>query len=279
MIYTHQDEFTAAKHEIFSPMNAHSSKEDVLKIALSEGIATLTMYRPDKRNAMNDTLLAALDAFFSAPPKEARVAVLTGCAGHFCSGLDLSEHVRRSAEETMRHSRGWHGVMEKIQFGGLPVVSAMQGAVMGGGLELASSTHVRIAEPSVQFQLPEGRRGIFVGGGATVRVGRILGADRMTEMMLTGRKYGAVEGQALGLCHYSVGEDEALPLAMELAGKIARNAPMSNYLMVNSIARISDMSHSDGLYTESLSAALSQTTPDAEEGLNAFLEKRAPKFR
>jgi enoyl-CoA hydratase/carnithine racemase len=155
----------------------------------------------------------------------------------------------------------------------------MTGAVIGGGLELATSTHVRIAEPSCLFQLPEGRRGIFVGGGATVRVGRILGPDRMTEMMLTGRTYGAEDAVRLGLAHYAVGEGEALPLAMELAGKIARNAPVSNYLMINAIARIGDMSRADGLFVESLSAALSQTTPDAEEGLRAFLEKRAPSFR
>ena len=253
--------------------------DQILKIDINDSIATLTMNRPDKRNAMCEELLEALDAFFSAPPKEVRVVILTGTAGHFCSGLDLSEHVHRSAEENLYHSRQWHQVMEKIQFGGLAVVSAMFGAVIGGGLELASSTHVRIAEPSTIFQLPEGRRGIFVGGGATARVGRLLGADRMTEMMLTGRKYDAETGVALGLAHYAVGEGEALELAQTLAGKIARNAPLSNYLMIQSIARINDMSQADGLFTESLAAALSQTTPDAAEGLRAFLEKRAPKFR
>lgn len=253
--------------------------DPILKIEIVDKIATLTMNRPDKRNAMCEELLMALDAFFSAPPKEVRVVILTGTAGHFCSGLDLSEHVHRSAEENLYHSRHWHAVMEKIQFGGLAVVSAIFGAAIGGGLELASSTHVRIAEDSTIFQLPEGRRGIFVGGGATARVGRLLGPDRMTEMMLTGRKYNAAEGLALGLTHYAVGEGEALPLAQQLAGKIARNAPLSNYLMIQSIARINDMSQSDGLFTESLAAALSQTTPDAEEGLKAFLEKRAPKFR
>ena len=252
---------------------------DILKVEITGPVATLTMNRPGKRNAMCEALLAALDGFFSSPPKEVRVVILTGIEGHYCSGLDLSEHVHRSAEENLYHSRRWHSVMEKIQFGGLAVVSAMFGAVIGGGLELAASTHVRIAEPSTIFQLPEGRRGIFVGGGATARVGRLLGPDRMTEMMLTGRKYGADEGVALGLAHYAVGEGKSLELAQELAGKIARNAPMSNYLMINAIPRINDMSQSDGLFAESLAAALSQTTPDAEEGLRAFLEKRAPKFR
>ena len=253
--------------------------EPMLKISVEGNIATLTMNRPDKRNAMCEALLGDLDTFFSNPPKEVRVVIITGTAGHYCSGLDLSEHVHRSAEENLYHSRAWHGVMEKIQFGGLAVVSAMFGAVIGGGLEIAAATHVRIAEPSTIFQLPEGRRGIFVGGGATARVGRLIGADRMTEMMLTGRKYNADEGLALGLTHYSVGEGEALELAQQLAGKVSRNAPVSNYMMIQSISGINDMSQSDGLFTESLVAAMSQTTPDAEERLNAFLEKRAPNFR
>lgn len=251
----------------------------MVNIEVADNIATITINRPDKRNAMCEELLGQLDRFFTSPPEDVRVVILTGTQGHFCSGLDLSEHVHRSAEDNLYHSRHWHGVMDKIQFGGLAVVSAMYGAVIGGGLELAASTHVRIAESSTVFQMPEGRRGIFVGGGATARVGRLLGPDRMTEMMLTGRKYNSDEGLALGLAHYSVGEGEAMALAQKLAGKISRNAPLSNYLMIQSIARINDMSASDGLFTESLAAALSQTTPDAQEGLKAFLEKRAPNFR
>ncbi|MCI5084325.1 MAG: crotonase/enoyl-CoA hydratase family protein [Rhodovulum sp.] len=253
--------------------------EDILKIELDGQIAILTMNRPAKRNAMCDELLEQIDAFFSKPPKDIKAVVLTGTAGHFCSGLDLSEHVARDAEGTMRHSRGWHAVMDRIQYGGLPVISAMFGAVIGGGLEMASATHVRIAEPSTIFQLPEGRRGIFVGGGASVRVGRILGADRMVEMMLTGRKYSADEGLSLGLCHYSVGEGEALDLALKLAHRIAGNAPLSNYIMIQALSRIEDMAKADGLFTESLCAALTQTSPDAVEGLAAFLEKRDPSFR
>lgn len=251
----------------------------VLKVDVAGAIATLTMNRPDKRNAMCEELVDAIDAFFSKPPEGVRVVVLTGTAGHFCSGLDLSEHVHRTPEENLHHSRAWHAVMDKIQFGGLIVVSAMFGAVIGGGMELAAASHVRIAESSTIFQLPEGRRGIFVGGGATARVGRLLGPDRMTEMMLTGRKYGATEGLALGLAHYAVEDGAAMELAQTLAAKISRNAPLSNYFMVQAIARIGDMSQSDGLFTESLVAALSQSTPDAAEGLNAFLEKRPPVFR
>lgn len=260
-------------------MTIPATPEDMLTIEVDDDIAILTMNRPAKRNAMCDELLDAIAGFFDAPPDGIKVAVLTGSGGHFCSGLDLSELVVRDAERTMRHSRNWHRVMDQIQFGGLPVVSAMRGAVIGGGLELASATHVRIAEPSTIFQLPEGKRGIFVGGGASVRVGRILGADRMIEMMLTGRKYDAEEGLKLGLTHYAVGEGDALALAKELATQIAGNAPLSNYIMIQALAHIEDMAKADGLFTESLCAAITQTSPDALEGLKAFLEKRAPTFR
>lgn len=250
-----------------------------ISTTIEDDIATVTLARPEKRNAMNDKLITELDEFFGNPPDGVNAVILTGSGGHFCAGLDLAEHEQREPVPGVFHSRNWHRVADSIEYGGLPVVSVLTGAVIGGGLEIAASTHVRIAEPSVQFQLPEGRRGIFVGGGATVRVGRILGADRMREMMLTGRKYNADEGLQLGLAHYSTGKDEALPLAKKLARKIADNAPFSNYLMIQAIPRINDMSRADGLFTESLAAAMSQTTDSAKEGLRAFLEKRQPNFR
>lgn len=253
--------------------------EPILKIEIDDRIAVLTMNRPDKRNAMSDALLNELDGFFSNPPEKVKVVILTGTAGHFCAGLDLSEHVTRSAEDNLMHSRKWHSVMDRIEFGNIPVISAMFGAVMGGGLELATATHVRVADKTTVYQLPEGRRGIYVGGGASVRVARIVGAGRMREMMLTGRKIDSTEGLALGLNHYTVDAGDALEKAKELAVNIAENAPMSNYLMIHTIGRLEDMARADGFYTEALSAALVQTTPDAKEGLTAFLEKRPPKFR
>lgn len=255
----------------------HTGK--VTRTELDGDIATLIFDRPEKRNAMNDALVDELDQFFSNPPEGVNAVILRGAGGHFCSGLDLAEHEHREPIAGVFHSRNWHRVSEMIEFGGLPVISVLTGAVIGGGLEIAASTHVRIAEPNVRFQLPEGRRGIFVGGGATVRVGRLIGADRMREMMLTGRNYGADDGLRMGLAHYSVGKDEGLDLAKKLARRIADNAPFSNYLMINAISRIADMSRSEGLFTESLAAAMSQTSDGAKEGLRAFLEKREPKFR
>lgn len=249
-----------------------------VEVEVTGDIAVLTFDRAEKRNAISDAVADGLRAFFTDPPKCVRAVVITGAGGHFSAGLDLGEQSRREPTEVLKHSRRWHQLMDMIQFGGLPVVAAMSGSVIGGGLEIAASCHVRVAEPSARFQLPEGKRGIFVGGGATVRIGRILGPDRMTEMMLTGRVYEAEEGCRLGLAHYLVGEGEGLGRAIALARDIASNASLVNYLVIHSIARIDDMSRGDGLYAESLSAALSQSGPDAMEGLNAFLEKRKPNF-
>jgi enoyl-CoA hydratase/carnithine racemase len=245
---------------------------------MHERIAVLCLNRPDKRNAISDGLLADLETFFADPPAGAAAVVIHGAGDHFCAGLDLAEHQERDAHQVMLHSQRWHRAFERIQFGDLPVLAALHGGVIGGGLELATAAHVRVAEPSTFYSLPEGRRGIFVGGGASVRVARIVGPDRMCEMMLTGRQYAAEEGQRLGLSHYLVGPGEALAKAKALAASIIRNAPLSNYMMLNAIARIHDMSRNDGLFTESLATALTQTSADAAAGLRAFLEKRDAEF-
>ena len=233
--------------------------------------------RAAKRNAVNDALLSSLARLFDAPPEGAKAIVLAGNGGHFCAGLDLAEHEQRDAFGVMQHSQGWHKVFERVQFGALPVVSALHGGVIGGGLELAAATHVRVADASTFYALPEGQRGIFVGGGATVRVGRIIGAGRLVEMMLTGRAYSAEDGQRLGLSHYLVEPGQALAKAMEIARKISTNAPRSNYAILNAIPRIEDMSAKDGLFTESLMAALTQTSDEAGQRLRAFLEGRQPR--
>jgi enoyl-CoA hydratase/carnithine racemase len=249
-----------------------------LRIEVKGAIAHLELDRPDKRNAVNDALIGAIEAFFAAPPAGVKVTVLSGAGRHFSAGLDLAEHVARTPFESVKHSRMWHRALDRVEFGGLPVVCAMQGAVIGGGLEIATATHVRVAEPSCIYALPEGRRGIYVGGGASVRVARLIGVGRMREMMLTGRQLDAEEGQRLGLSHYLVGGDEALAKAFHLAETIAGNAEMSNYMMIQALSRIGDMAAADGLFTESLASALTTTSADAREGMQAFLEKRSAKF-
>jgi enoyl-CoA hydratase/carnithine racemase len=249
-----------------------------LSIDVDGAVAILTFNRPHKRNAINDELIESLGRFFAAPPPGVRAAVLTGAGDHFCAGLDLSEHKERDAEAVMHHSQMWHRHLHAVQFGGVPVVSAMNGAVIGGGLEIAASTHVRVAGPGAFYGLPEATRGIYVGGGASVRVARLMGAGRMAEMMLTGRVLNATEGQSLGLSHYVVDASLVLERALELARRIASNARLSNYAILNAVARIESMPMGEGLFTESLMAAVVHTGPEAKERLADFLEKRAPRL-
>ncbi len=255
-----------------------SFKSDLIDFELRDRIAVLTLNRPEKRNAINDILIQDLHRFFSAPPSDALAVILKGNGDHFCAGLDLAEHRERDVAESFEHSRYWHRTFALIQYGGLPVIAVMHGAVMGGGLELATTAHVRVAEPSTIYQLPEGRRGIYVGGGASIRVARVIGPGRMTEMMLTGRRRNAEEGQELGLSHYLVGDGEAFEKAIELADTITGNAPLANKMMLNTIKRIDRMGESEGYFVESLASALTQTSEDAREGMRAFLEKRKIRF-
>ena len=241
-------------------------------VSLRGDIAVLTFERAAKRNAINDAMADGLRAFFTNPPKDVRAVVIAGSGGHFSAGLDLGEQSEREPVEVLRHSRRWHDLMDMIQFGGLPVVAALTGSVIGGGLEIAASCHVRVAEPSAMYQLPEGRHGIFVGGGASVRVARIIGQGRMCEMMLTGRIYKAEDGQQLGLSHYLVEEGAGMAKAQELALRIAENTPMANYAMVTAIQRISNMSTDDGFYVESLAAGLTQTSPEIAARIGSFLK-------
>lgn len=248
--------------------------ETLIKTSFDDAIYSVVLNRPAKRNAVSDHLLAALEAAFMATPEGTRAIVLAGAGDHFCAGLDLAEHQHREPFGVMLHSQGWHRIFNRIQMGGTPVIAALHGAVIGGGLEMAAAAHVRIAEPDTIYQLPEGRHGIFVGGGASVRVARIIGQGRMCEMMLTGRIYNAEEGQQLGLSHYRVGKGEALAKARELALRIAENAPMANYAMVTAIQRISNMSTDDGFFVESLTAAMTQTSPEVAERIGQFLKRK-----
>ena len=177
----------------------------------------------------------------------------------------------------MQHSRSWHACFDAIQFGPVPVIAVLHGAVVGGGLELASSAHLRVAEDSAFYGLPEGTRGIFVGGGGSVRISRLIGVSRMTDMMLTGRVFDADEGQAFTISNYRVADGQGVAKALQLAQKIAGNAPLSNYAITQALPRIADLSASDGLFMESLISSIAQGDEAAKERVRAFLEKRAAK--
>ena len=250
---------------------------DLLRIEERGAVVHVRLNRPAKRNAISDTLVAQLQTAFINLPEAARAVVLSGEGAHFCAGLDLAELSERSVAEGVLHSRSWHAAFEQIQFGRVPVIAVLHGAVVGGGLELASAAHIRVAEASAYYGLPEGQRGLFVGGGGSARVPRLIGMARMADMMLTGRVYDATEGLGLGFSQYLVEEGKGLEKAFALAEKVAANAPLSNFAVMHALPRIADMSQSDGLFTESLMAAIAGGDPAAKLRMRAFLDGKAGK--
>jgi enoyl-CoA hydratase/carnithine racemase len=248
-----------------------------LRCVVHGPVAVLCLARPAKRNALNVELVEGLRRFFDAPPDGVRAVVLHGEGAHFCAGLDLSDITEQDATAGVFHSRLWHRAFAAIEGGTLPVVAVLQGAVIGGGLELAAAAHIRVAEPSTFYALPEGQRGIFVGGGGSVRIPRLIGVARMADMMLTGRTYGASEGAAIGLSTYQPGDGEGLALAMELAEKIAGNAPLTNFAIVQALPRIADADPAMGYLAESLMSAVAAADGEAKQRLADFLEKRTAK--
>lgn len=240
-------------------------------------ILHLHLNRPEKRNALNDSTLLAIETSFSRLPEGVKCAVISGEGKHFSAGLDLSELQEASLVEGIRHSQMWHRILDRVQFGPVPVVAVLHGACLGGGLELASACHIRVAERSTFYALPEGQRGIFVGGGATVRLPKLIGIANMTDMMLTGRVYSAEEGERIGLAQYLVEEGAGLAKAFELAEKISGNAGLTNFALTQVLPRIADAGHDAGMMMESLIASITQDAPEAKERLAAFLAGKEKK--
>lgn len=243
-------------------------------------VLLVTLDRADKRNALSAAFIEDIYNLFEWVRRADAVhAVVMRAEGTvFCAGLDLIEHhiEDRSASDFMHICRRWHAAFDAIQHCGKPVIGALNGAVVGGGLELASSFHIRVADPTTYFALPEGQRGIFTGGGATVRVARLVGEARMVDMMLTGRVYSGEEAVAVGLCQYLV-EGSSLDKAMEIAGLAAQNPPLSNFAITSGIAHIGNMPASDAFYAEAFIAGITNTQPASKERLAAFMNKTAAK--
>ena len=250
---------------------------ETLDVARSGDVAIVTVCRAAKRNALDSATVQAIGGFFDAPPAWARAAVLAADGDHFSAGLDLNDLDEMDAVAGLHHSRMWHRALGGVESGTLPVVAVLKGAVVGGGLELATAAHIRVAEDSTFFALPEGQRGLFVGGGASVRVPRLIGVHRMSDMMLTGRVLSADEGATAGLAQYRVADGEGLAKALELAERMAANSPVTNYAVIQALPRIAEASHSGGLFMESLMSAVSQSSEEAKTRMTDFLNKRGPK--
>jgi enoyl-CoA hydratase/carnithine racemase len=242
-------------------------------VTIDGPVAHLRLDRAAKRNALDDATVAELQRFFTTPPG-VRAAVLDGAGDHFCAGLDLAEHVSRGTSDVLAHSRGWHAAFDAIAFGKVPLVAVIRGAAIGGGFELAAAAHVRVAERSAFFELPEGQRGLFLGGGGSVRISRLIGTSRVMDMMLTGRRYGAADAERIGAAQYVVEDGEGLAFGLALARKIATNAAHTNAAIVQALPRIADMPYADGLYAEAATAALMAGEDESRTRITAFLERK-----
>lgn len=255
------------------------SVETLVSYRLQGEVAVIGLNRPSKRNAISDTVVDSLRIAAERAQSEARAAVIYGEGDHFCAGLDLAEHKDKPLFDAIQGSRRWHAIFSGFERGTIPFISALHGAVVGGGFELAAATHLRVADESAFFGLPEGQRGIFVGGGGSVRIARLIGAARMGDMMLTGRTVSPAQMEVWGGVSYVVPKGQALARAIELAEATASNAPLSNYAVLNALPRIAEMSVEDGLFTESIMSALTSETPEAKQRLRDFLEKRAARLK
>lgn len=263
------------------PSSKSNAMPQFIKIDIDGPIAVLTLNRPEKRNALCDSLLEELAAFFSHIPAECRCIILQGNGSHFCAGLDLHELIATRSPDpiiSMRRSKNWHSVFNLLEFSEVPVISILKGGVIGGGFEMAAATHVRIAVAGTFFQLPEGQRGIFLGGGGSVRIPRLIGSSRTIEMMLTGRQLNAQEGERLGIAHYVVADEEsAMDKALEVARQIASNAPTSNYAIINGLPLIHEMGRAEGSFVETMVCAMTRQSGDSSNRIRDFFAGREKK--
>lgn len=245
-----------------------------------DGVLVMTLNRAAKRNALNKDTIEELVALFTAIPRAGvRSVVLAANGDHFSAGLDLVEHHKsdRSPAEFMHLCMRWHEAFNKMEYGGVPVIAALKGAVVGGGLELASSAHIRVADASTYFALPEGQRGLFTGGGATIRVAGLVGKARMIDMMLTGRVYKGQEAIDVGLAQYLV--ENSYATALDLARRAAQNLPLTNFAICSAISHMGNMSAFDASYAEAVVAGVVNTQPAARERLDAFAKGTAARIR
>jgi enoyl-CoA hydratase/carnithine racemase len=250
---------------------------DSVVVSQRGAVTLVRLSRPAKRNALDIEMMVGIERIFRSPPEGSRAIVLHGDGSHFCAGADLARVAETDGASALRFSRIAHQAFDRIEYGAVPVVAALQGAVIGGGLEIAAAAHIRVAEQSAFYALPEGMRGIFVGGGGAVRVPRLIGTSRMIDMMLSGRTYSAVEGASLGFSQYVVENGQGLAKAIELAERIASNATLSNFAVVQALPRIARSDPEAGLLMESLMWAMTTNDGEAKVRIQDFLEKRAAR--
>lgn len=253
----------------------------ILTLAVADRIATVTVNRPDKLNALNNATVGELETMVDELRTRGDVAavVLTGAGRAFVAGADISELATCTAAEAYALARRGQAVFRRIETSPKPVIAAVNGFALGGGCELAMACHVRFASDAAKFGQPEVKLGIMPGYGGTQRLPRLIGRGRALQLLLTGEIIDATEALRIGLVNRVVAGSELLDASRALAGQMIANAPRALALCIDAVDRGLGMTLDDGQALEASHFGLLVATADTAEGLRAFLEKRPPQFR
>jgi enoyl-CoA hydratase len=255
---------------------------EFLRIETADGIATVTVNRPDKLNALNAATVAEIDAAFHQLAADAGVGgiLLTGAgAKAFVAGADIAELATMDPLGGIGVSRRGQDAFRFIERMRKPVVAAVNGFALGGGLELALACHIRIAAASARFGLPEVKLGIIPGYGGTVRLPRLVGRGRALELILSGDMIDAAEALRIGLVNKVVEPDALVSSARALLGRMLANGPVALALALESVDHAEGTATAEALTLESNLFGLLAGTADMREGMQAFLEKRPARFQ
>jgi len=247
----------------------------------ADGIVTITLNRPEVHNAMNEQMRQELTRCFGdlATSDEARVVVVTGAGDRaFSAGADIREFVEPQVPVRFRESRKRVDFRQAMDRCPQPIIGAIRGYALGGGLELALACDIRIAGEDAQLGLTEVNLAIIPGGGGTQRLPRLVGRGRALEMILTGARIDAREAWRIGLVERVVPAADVLAAARELARTLAEKAPVALRYAKEAVVKGLELPLADGLRLENDLATLLRTTEDRVEGAKAFLEKRKPRF-
>ena len=252
------------------------------RIERREGaIEVWTIDGASRRNAISRAMLSELEGHLARAAADSglRCVVLTGAGDKaFCAGADLKERAAMSAEEVHAFHQGLRRALRGIEAAPQPFVAALNGAALGGGLELALACDLRIASDAAQLGLPEVSLGIIPGGGGTQRLARLVGVSRAKDLVLTARRVSAAEALAMGLVTQLAPAQRLLDDAVELARGIARNAPVSLRQAKRAIDGGFHLPLEEALELENRLYQDCLGTKDRVEALRAFAEKRPPVF-
>ncbi|MEN8376419.1 MAG: enoyl-CoA hydratase-related protein [Gemmatimonadota bacterium] len=255
---------------------------EFLTVERQDRVAVVTVNRPDKLNALNDDTVGEIGAAFEDLRGDEAVGgvVLTGAGEKaFVAGADIGELARMGPLDGIATSRKGQAVLRTIETLGKPVVAAVNGFALGGGLEMALACHLRVASENARFGLPEVKLGIIPGYGGTIRLARLVGRGRALELILTGGMIDAAEAHRIGLANRLVPAGEARQAALELLGKILRNGPVALTMALEAVDAAYHGTTEDAQRLESNLFGLLAGTDDMREGMRAFLDKRAADFR